>query len=127
MVLHRPVEPARLPGTWPRKRRLVVIDEIPENLENILAKKFQFRVEVLGLACYENKKRERVFRFEPFLADLVEAETVTVAAGAVARSRLDATRRPLICSHHKMPARSRPTIRTPAEFRPRSACTSFAR
>src|SRR6266550_4625838 len=93
----------------------------------MVLKKFQLRVEVLGLACYENKKRERVFRFEPFLADLVEAETVTVAAGAVARSRLDATRRPLICSHHKMPARSRPTIRTPAEFRPRSACTSFAR
>jgi hypothetical protein len=33
----------------------------------------------LELACYENKKRERVFRFEPFFADLDEAETVNVA------------------------------------------------
>jgi len=40
---------------------LVVIDEIPENLENILAKKFQLGIEVLELACYENGKGERVF------------------------------------------------------------------
>lgn len=70
---------------------LVVIDEIPENLENILAKKFQFGVEVLELACYENGNGERVFRFEPFLADLGEAEPVAVPAGTVARSRIDAS------------------------------------
>jgi len=70
---------------------LVVIDEIPENLENVLAKKFQFGVEVLELACYENAKGERVFRFEPFLADLSETETVTVPGGTVARSRIDTT------------------------------------
>jgi hypothetical protein len=68
---------------------LVVIDEIPENLENVLAKKFQFGVEVLELACYENGNGERVFRFEPFLADLGEPETVTVVAGTVARARID--------------------------------------
>src|SRR5713226_6926735 len=70
---------------------LVVIDEIPENLENILAKKFQFGVEVLELACYENGDGERVFRFEPFLADLAETETVIAAVGTVARTRIDAS------------------------------------
>jgi hypothetical protein len=70
---------------------LVVIDEIPENLENILAKKFQFGVEVLELACYENGNGERVFRFEPFLADLAEAETVAAPTGIVARNRIDAS------------------------------------
>jgi hypothetical protein len=70
---------------------LVVIDEIPENLENVLAKKFQFGVEVLELACYENGNGERVFRFEPFLADLGEAEAVTVPTLTVARGRIDAS------------------------------------
>lgn len=70
---------------------LVVIDEIPENLENILAKKFQFGVEVLELACYENGKGERVFRFEPFLADLGEAELVSAPTETATRSRIDAS------------------------------------
>jgi hypothetical protein len=70
---------------------LVVIDEIPENLENVLAKKFQFGVEVLELACYENGGGQRVFRFEPFLADLSEPETVVVPAGTPGRSRIDAS------------------------------------
>jgi hypothetical protein len=52
---------------------LVVIDEIPENLENVLARRFQFGVEVLELARYENATGEHVYRFEPFLADLAEA------------------------------------------------------
>lgn len=49
---------------------LVIIDEIPENLESILARKFQFGVEVLELARYENSTGEHAYRFEPFLADL---------------------------------------------------------
>ena len=51
---------------------LVVIDELPENLENVLAKKFQFGVEVIELARYENASHEYFYRFEPFLADLGE-------------------------------------------------------
>jgi hypothetical protein len=70
---------------------VVIIDAIPENLENVLAKKFQFGVEVLELACYENANGERVFRFEPFLADLGETEPVSVSAGTVVRSRIDAS------------------------------------
>src|SRR6266481_1150325 len=52
---------------------LVVIDEIPENLENVLARRFQFGVEVLELARYENAAGEHVYKFEPFLADASEA------------------------------------------------------
>jgi len=52
--------------------RSVVIDEIPEDLENVLAKNFPIRVEVLELSCYANGAGECVFRFEPFLADLAE-------------------------------------------------------
>jgi len=53
---------------------LVIIDEIPENLESVLARKFQFGVEVLELARYENSKGEHVYRFEPFLADLADSD-----------------------------------------------------
>jgi hypothetical protein len=71
---------------------LVIIDEIPEDLENILAKNFQFGVEVLELSCYANGKGERVFRFEPFLADLAEEpETGAVPIGSVTRKRIDAS------------------------------------
>jgi hypothetical protein len=51
---------------------LVVIDELLENLENVLARSFQFGVEVLELARYEKKGGERLYHFEPFLADLAE-------------------------------------------------------
>jgi len=50
---------------------LVIIDEMPDNLENILMKKFQFGVEVLELARYKNNRGEHIYHFEPFLADLV--------------------------------------------------------
>lgn len=53
---------------------LVVIDEIPENLETVLAQRFQFGVEVLELARYENGKGEQAYRFEPFLEDIDETE-----------------------------------------------------
>jgi hypothetical protein len=60
---------------------LVIIDEIPDNLENILAKKFQFGVEVLSLSRYEGAAGERVYHFEPFLADVTGPPSVlTVSA-----------------------------------------------
>jgi len=61
---------------------LVVIDEIPENLESILARKFQFGVEVMELARYENAKGEHAYRFEPFLADLEHLEQEELASEA---------------------------------------------
>ena len=51
---------------------LVVIDEMPENLENILSEKFKFGVEVLELRRYENAEGHQLYRFEPFLADVVQ-------------------------------------------------------
>jgi hypothetical protein len=51
---------------------LVIIDELPDNLENVLARKFQFGVEVLELAKYRSGAGEEFYRFEPFLADLSE-------------------------------------------------------
>ncbi len=58
---------------------LVIIDELPEKLENILAKKFQFGVEVLQLARFQNDAGERFYQFEPFLAD-VKADVQQVEA-----------------------------------------------
>jgi len=49
---------------------LVIIDEIPEKLESILASKFQFGVEVLQLSRFQNANGERSYSFDPFLADL---------------------------------------------------------
>src|SRR5712664_4440008 len=46
---------------------LVIIDEIPENLENVLARRFQFGIEVLESTRYENGTGDQVYRFEPFL------------------------------------------------------------
>ena len=51
---------------------LVIIDELPENLEKVLAEKFQFGVEVIELARYENDAGEQLYRFEPFLAGIEE-------------------------------------------------------
>lgn len=51
---------------------LVIIDEMPEGLENVLSRKFQFGVEVLELARYQSESGEQVYHFEPFLADLVQ-------------------------------------------------------
>ncbi len=49
---------------------LVVIDEPPDNLENVLAKKFQFGVELVELRKYQNAAEDVAYRFEPFLSDL---------------------------------------------------------
>ncbi len=65
---------------------LVIIDTIPENLENILAKKFQFGVEVVEILRYRSKQGDVVYHFEPFLSDLdpIEDESKTTAQPPVA-------------------------------------------
>jgi len=68
---------------------LVIIDELPENLENILARKFQFGVEVLELARYRNEGGESCYRFEPFLADLNQDVNEAEAVDEQAQARLD--------------------------------------
>ncbi len=61
---------------------LVIIDEIPDNLENVLVRKFRFGVEVMELARYENAAGERVYHFEPFLAD-ISADLDPTAIGEI--------------------------------------------
>ena len=68
---------------------LVVIDEIPEDLENVLTRRFRFGVEVLELARYENDKGDRFYHFEPFLADLAEDVISMAEAGEQVRERID--------------------------------------
>lgn len=49
---------------------LVIIDDLVADLENVLVKKFQFAVEVMQLARYENDSGDQIYLFDPFLADL---------------------------------------------------------
>jgi hypothetical protein len=51
---------------------LVIIDEMPDTLQNVLSQKFRFGVEVIELACFEGASGERAYHFEPFLADVIE-------------------------------------------------------
>jgi hypothetical protein len=51
---------------------LVIIDEVPERLENILSQKFAFGVEVIEISKYTNEEGRIIYRFEPFLADIQE-------------------------------------------------------
>jgi hypothetical protein len=60
---------------------LVVIDELDEDLETVLISRFRFPVEILTLERYVGPGGERVFRFDPFLAD-VAAETVPPSTAA---------------------------------------------
>lgn len=60
---------------------LVIIDELPEELETVLVSKFKFGVEVLTLSRYRNEEGDRAYSFEPFLED-VDAATGKNAAGA---------------------------------------------
>lgn len=51
---------------------LVIIDRLPDNLENVLARKFKFGVDVIEFAVYENEKGERAYRFTPFMQDVAQ-------------------------------------------------------
>ncbi len=50
---------------------LVIIDEISEELETALIKRFKFPVEIVTLQRYCNSKGERIYQFEPFLCDVL--------------------------------------------------------
>ena len=51
---------------------LVVIDDLQDKLDSVLAKKFKFGVEVLTLSRYANDSGEYIYEFEPFLSDVVQ-------------------------------------------------------
>lgn len=70
---------------------LVVIDELPDMLETVLAQRFSFGVEVLELAKYVNDEGEHFYHFEPFLADLREEASAAEQVAKGGPSQLDAS------------------------------------
>jgi hypothetical protein len=68
---------------------LVIIDEIPEDLENVLTRRFRFGVEVIELARFENDNGDRFYHFEPFLADLAEDVVTRLEADERVRDRIE--------------------------------------
>jgi hypothetical protein len=50
---------------------IVIIDELSDELEKILTSRFQFPVEVLTIERYVREDGQRLYQFEPFLADVV--------------------------------------------------------
>ncbi len=56
---------------------LVIIDELEDELEAVLVRKFKFGVEVLTLTRYANAQGERMYQFEPFLADVTVSATAS--------------------------------------------------
>ncbi|MDR3477648.1 MAG: hypothetical protein P4M14_06425 [Gammaproteobacteria bacterium] len=50
---------------------LIIIDEIPDRLQNVLAEKFAFSVDVIQIGQYKNSDNECFYLFEPFLQDVV--------------------------------------------------------
>jgi len=49
---------------------LVIIDEIQDELETVLISRFKFPVEVVTLQRFVTNDGERLYQFEPFLADI---------------------------------------------------------
>jgi len=49
---------------------LVIIDQVPDRLQNILAKKLGFTVEILELASYVDDRGEYLYLFKPLFAEL---------------------------------------------------------
>ena len=70
---------------------LVIIDALSDELEKVLVSKFKFGVEVLTLSRYRSPEGERVYEFEPFLADLgsIAAPTADGDGGASGGSTVD--------------------------------------
>ena len=67
---------------------LVIIDRLEPELETVLIRRFQFPVEVLTLDRYLAPCGQRIFRFEPILAD-VAADGTTPSVMDAAASTLD--------------------------------------
>jgi hypothetical protein len=49
---------------------LVIIDEIPDDLETILVSRFKFPVEIISLKRFRSDAGQIVYEFEPFLIDV---------------------------------------------------------
>lgn len=64
---------------------LVIIDELSPELEKALITRFQFPVEILTLERYCTEKNEHIYKFEPFLNDVVP----TPVTGTTTTQRID--------------------------------------
>lgn len=54
---------------------LVIIDEIPDELETILQSRFKFPVEIITLQRYSTSNGEIIYQFDPFLSDILAYTT----------------------------------------------------
>ena len=70
---------------------LVIIDEMPDNLQNVLSQKFKFGVEVLELVRYVADSGECGYLFEPFLADVTADVGVVQSATSPSTATIDAS------------------------------------
>lgn len=59
---------------------LVIIDELQDDLETVLVRKFKFGVEVIELKRFKADDGSFIYEFEPFLADVASAEPGSSAA-----------------------------------------------
>lgn len=59
---------------------LLIIDELGEELETVLIRRFKFPVDVISLKRHKNLKGELLYEFEPLLHDLTEdTEKVSIS------------------------------------------------
>lgn len=98
---------------------LVIIDQLPDNLEDILVRKFQFGVEVLELGQYESTEGKRFYQFEPFLEgltfDVSPAETDEVDT-VVAPARPEGFRETFLGEHRWHAIRIHGTMRPQIKY-----------
>lgn len=66
-----------------RFNALVIIDEIPDELEKVLISKFRFPVEIITLERYSTARGQRLYRFEPFLYDISAAASEPGASATI--------------------------------------------
>jgi hypothetical protein len=64
---------------------LVIIDEMSDELQTVLAEKFRFGVEVLQVSHYTNAGGESFYHFKPFLAGITEDLVAPVEGNGSAR------------------------------------------
>jgi hypothetical protein len=65
---------------------LVIIDEMSDKLQTVLAEKFRFGVEVLQVSRYANALGDTFYQFEPFLAGVSEDLSTAAVGNGPART-----------------------------------------
>ena len=70
-----------------RFNALVIIDELPDELEIVFQSRFKFPVEIITLERYVNGRNETLYRFDPFLEDV--AGDIHLPAESQEENRID--------------------------------------